>query len=140
MPPNDPRTQLTHDWLDRAERDLLLARLAISDPSLAGLPAFHCQQAAEKALKAYLAWCNQPPRRTHDLPALLIQCQALEPTFAVLRPAATTLDDYLTAGRYPDSGPDPLTAEAAEALQLAEQAVALVRTQLPPDVLPELGR
>ena len=135
MPPSDPRAQLARDWLDRAERDLRLARLAIGDPSLIGLAAFHCQQAAEKALKAYLAWRDQPPRRTHDLPALLLQCRALEPAFAALQLAATTLDDYLTAGRYPDSGPDPSPAEANAALQLAEQTVALVRSRLPPEVL-----
>jgi HEPN domain-containing protein len=136
MPPSNPRAALAREWLDRAERDLRLARLALGDPSLVGLAAFHCQQAAEKALKAYLAWRNQPPRRTHDLPALLLQCQALEPAFGALQLAATTLDDYLTAGRYPDSGPIPSAAEANAALHLAEQTVAVVRSCLPPEALP----
>jgi HEPN domain-containing protein len=139
MPPSDPRAELAREWLDRAERDLRLARMAIGDPSLAGLAAFHCQQVAEKALKAYLAWRNEPPRRTHDLPALLLQCQALEPAFGVLQLAATTLDDYLTAGRYPNSGPSPSVAEANDALQLAEQALAVVRSFLPPEALPLLS-
>ncbi|HEX5415409.1 MAG TPA: hypothetical protein VFZ25_07070, partial [Chloroflexota bacterium] len=63
-------------------------------------------------------------------------CQAIEPAFAALQLAATTLDDYLTAGRYPDSGPDPSATEARLALQLAEQALALVRSQFPPEALP----
>ncbi|MGH2458439.1 MAG: HEPN domain-containing protein [Chloroflexota bacterium] len=108
MPPEDPRVQLTREWLDRAARDLRLARLAVDDSSLVGLAAFHCQQATEKALKAYLAWRNQPPRRTHDLPTLLAQCQTLDPAFAALQLAATTLDDCLTAGRYPDKWTGPL--------------------------------
>ncbi|MBX5492858.1 MAG: HEPN domain-containing protein [Chloroflexi bacterium] len=131
MPPSDPRVQLARDWLDRAERDLRLARLAVGDPSLSGLAAFHCQQAAEKALKAFLAWRNQPLPRTHDLPALLVRCQALEPAFAALQHAAGTLDVYLTAGRYPDTGPEPSAAEAEQALQLAEQVVAFVAARLP---------
>jgi hypothetical protein len=32
MPPSDPRAELAREWLDRAERDLRLARMAIGDP------------------------------------------------------------------------------------------------------------
>jgi hypothetical protein len=67
----------------------------------------------------------------HDLPALLALCEALEPAFRSLQQAAGTLDDYLTAGRYPDSGPDPSEAEAGQALQLADQVIAFVEARLP---------
>ncbi len=130
MLPSDPQAQLAREWLDRAERDLRLARLAIGDPALAGLAAFHCQQAAEKALKAYLASRDQPLPRTHDLPALLSRCRALEPAFAALDEAARTLDTYLTAGRYPDAGPEPSSAEVQQALQLAGQVVARVAVSI----------
>jgi HEPN domain-containing protein len=110
---------------------LRLARLAFSDPELSGLCAFHCQQAAEKALKAFLAWSNEPPFRTHDLPALLDRCLALEPAFVALQPVAETLDVYLTAGRYPDTEPEPSSAEAEEAIQLAEQLLTFVGDRLP---------
>lgn len=133
MPPRDPRARLARDWLARAERDLRLARLAISDPALAGLTAFHCQQAAEKALKAFLTWRDQPLPRTHDLPALLARCRAHDLAFAVLQAAVRTLDVYLTAGRYPDAGPEPSTAEAEQALQLAAQTIAFVAEHLPPE-------
>jgi len=136
MPPSDPRVGLARAWLDRAGRDLRLSRLAVGDPSLSGLAAFHCQQAAEKALKAFLAWRNEPLPRTHDLPALLVRCQALEPPFAALQHAAGTLDVYLTSGRYPDAGPEPSVAEAQQALQLAEQVVAFVAARVPPSGQP----
>jgi hypothetical protein len=42
MLPNDARAQLARDWFDRAVSDLRLARLAVSDASLAGLAAFPC--------------------------------------------------------------------------------------------------
>jgi HEPN domain-containing protein len=91
--------------MDRARLDLRLARLASPDETLAGLVAFHCQQAAEKALKAFLASMNQPLYKTHDLPALLARCRALDQGFDALEEAAEALDVYLMVGRYPDTGP-----------------------------------
>lgn len=49
----------------------------------------------------------------------------------MLQHAARTLDVYLTAGRYPGTGPEPSAAEAEQALQLAEQVVAFVAARLP---------
>jgi HEPN domain-containing protein len=104
MPP-DPREVLAEDWLERARRDLLLARLALGDANLSGLAAFHGQQAAEKALKAYLARQDQPALRTHDLPALLARCVRFDGEFARIAEAARILDDYLTPGAIPTQGP-----------------------------------
>jgi HEPN domain-containing protein len=131
MRPSDARSQLASDWLRRAERDLRFAHLGLADASLSGLVAFHGQQAAEKALKAYLAWNDRPPPRSHDLPLLLDRCRALDPAFAEMRDAAGALDDYLTAGRYPDTGPDPTPDEGRQAMRLAEQVVEFVRARLP---------
>ena len=74
MPPEDPGAALSRQWLLRAQRDLKTADRLAADADLAGMVTFHCQQAAEKALKGYLASRNQPFRRTHDLRELLGQC------------------------------------------------------------------
>jgi HEPN domain-containing protein len=58
----------TAAWIRRAELDLRAAEVDLAtDPSLLGDAAFHCQQAAEKALKGFLTWHDAPFRRTHDL-------------------------------------------------------------------------
>jgi HEPN domain-containing protein len=61
MPPEDPGAALARQWLAKAGRDVRMAELAI-EPALLlpDIAATHCQQAAEKALKGYLAWENQP--------------------------------------------------------------------------------
>ncbi len=41
---------------------------------------FHCRQAVEKALKAFLVWRDHPFRKTHDLVELTRQCVDLKPT------------------------------------------------------------
>ena len=59
----------TREWLARARDDLELAENAVrggTGPFMRDA-AFHCQQAAEKALKAFLTWRDLPFPRVHDL-------------------------------------------------------------------------
>lgn len=78
--------RLTRQRLGKAERDLLAAERALSgDVPLRDVAAFHLQQSAEKALKAYLTWHDQPFRRTHDLLFLVGACETLDSGFAKLR-------------------------------------------------------
>ena len=63
----DAKTQLVRGWLTKAQHDLASARvLAASDPPLLDTAIYHCQQAAGKAVKGYLVYCdqevNQAPR------------------------------------------------------------------------------
>jgi HEPN domain-containing protein len=66
MTPDQLRHEEARAWLDRAHRDLRAAGLLIA--GLANAEAlFHCQQAAEKALKAFLTLHEKAFRKTHDL-------------------------------------------------------------------------
>jgi HEPN domain-containing protein len=70
------------DWLSRAERDLLMAQRAMDGiPVLADPCAFHAEQAAEKALKAYLVAMAIPFPKTHNLIRLVTLCQAIDEDF-----------------------------------------------------------
>lgn len=60
------------------------------------MTAYHGQQAAEKALKAFLTLRGTPFRLTHDLVELLAQCQALDAGVVRLTAAAQTLSPYAT--------------------------------------------
>ena len=62
MNPSNARRQEADEWLSKAAEDLASARVLID----AGHPStalFHCQQCAEKSLKAFLTWHDQkgPP-------------------------------------------------------------------------------
>jgi len=91
MPRENPRIQLTREWLTKARHDLLLAQRAAAPPPLREGITFHAQQAAEKALKGYLTWKNEEFKQTHDLPSLVKQCVKLEPDFGTLIGAAEPL-------------------------------------------------
>jgi HEPN domain-containing protein len=116
----DPRAELTRQWLQVASEDLSLAELAnVADPPLLSGVVYHCQQAFEKTLKAYLAWHNQQFRRTHDLVELVSTCEQIDSTFAALAQAADRISPYGTAFRYPPFVAGPTDLDAIEALDAA---------------------
>jgi HEPN domain-containing protein len=68
----DPRSELTREWPGVAAENLRLAEFAnTADPPLLSGVLYHCQQASEKALKAFLVWHGQHVPRTHGLPDLV---------------------------------------------------------------------
>ncbi len=68
---------------------------------------FHCQQTAEKYLKALLQELGQFVPRTHDLEDLLDLLLTRDPTLTGLRQAASILTPYADAVeyRYPGTAP-----------------------------------
>ncbi len=54
------------EWMEKADEDLEAARRLLSGEPLTAPAAFHCQQASEKALKAFLV-----SRGGSDLPAFI---------------------------------------------------------------------
>jgi HEPN domain-containing protein len=118
------------EWFVRAKRDLQAARsLLDAERPLADISVYHAQQAAEKALKAFLAFHHRPIRKTHDLLALLAECVALDPDFQQLQRAAQALGPYGTRFRYPYPGMPlaPSNSEADTAVELASSVLDLVR-------------
>jgi HEPN domain-containing protein len=97
---------------------------------------FHCQQAAEKALKAYLTWRDEPFEKTHSLVALVGKCLPFDQSFEELRLAATRLTPYAVTFRYPGDLPELSSEEAGQALTLARQVWDFILPQLPPEAHP----
>lgn len=137
MRPDPERIADTHAWLARAASDLRGAEidLAATPPLLDDL-VFHCQQAVEKALKAFLAWHDRPFRRTHDLVELGAQCVDVDPTLEPLLQRAAPLTEYAWRYRYPGDEPDPTLQEATDALALAREVVMAIHAHVPQAAIP----
>jgi HEPN domain-containing protein len=133
-PPQDPRVHTTREWLRKASTDLAVSQALAHDPQFASAVAFHAQQAAEKALKAFLAWHDVPFRRTHNIGELLTECAVVEPSLASLSGTAAGLTAYAVDTRYP--GWDPTPEEAREARRIAQNVLDVVRTRVPPEAIP----
>jgi HEPN domain-containing protein len=124
--------ELARAWLLAAESDLAFAELGAGD-GFYSQACFQGQQAAEKALKAYLFAHDQELLRTHSLPRLLQECLTFDERLAELGPACATLTAYYIETRYPDSfGTINAYSEAVarEALRLAAKVLAQIRESI----------
>jgi hypothetical protein len=103
MPPDPVKSEDARAWLARAAADLRAARneLAADDPVL-GDVVFHCQQAVEKAMKAFLTWHDVPFRKTHDLGVLGGQCAEIDGSLTDIMRRAAPMTEY--AWKFPLSG------------------------------------
>ncbi len=122
----------TRAWLARARSDLRGAEIDLAaSPPLLGDAAFHCQQAVEKALKAFLTWHDQPFRKTHDLVELGGECVAIDATLEPHLRGTASLTEYAWRYRYPGEPFEPEESEVREALDRAGAVVALVLERVP---------
>jgi len=116
-------------WLDKAEHDLVTAQRVLEiEPMILDTACFHCQQAAEKCLKAFLAWHNRDIERTHNIVFLLSECSAIDPVFGSVD--SLNLNAYAVQGRYPDDNLIPTPEEAMSYYQLALLVRGLVMERI----------
>jgi len=134
----EARIQDVRAWLCKAELDLRAAAHEISAPEegLWGDVMFHAQQAAEKAMKAFLAWHDVPFRKTHNLEELGRQCVALDATLGTLADQAAPLTEYAWKFRYPGESDEPTREEAEQALAAAQSVSEAILSRLPSEAQP----
>jgi len=130
----EPRAE-GHRWLVQAEDDLRFAELASRERFFAQA-CFNSQQAAEKALKAFLYARGAEQVIGHSVADLAAECARLEPEFAKLKERAAPLDQFYLSTRYPNSLPGGIPAEAftardaERALEMAREVIAVVKHRL----------
>jgi len=124
-------------WLGKALHDLGSARKLSQEPeSFLDTAIYHCQQAAEKAVKAFLTFQQIRFGRTHDLEVLTSLAATIEPRFEDWAAASQMLTPYATIYRYPTEMGEPDRSEFDEALQLSAALVEFVLSVLPGEVHP----
>jgi HEPN domain-containing protein len=110
--PDDPELA---SWLQKAREDVeAVQTLSMHAPHLENVICFHCQQAAEKLLKALAVALDRPVPHTHDLDVLVTELLPVFPALLELRNAATLLKAHAVLPRYPVLL-DPAVPPGAEA-------------------------
>lgn len=137
MPLDRARVAETRAWLVKASADLLAAELDLgADPLLLGDAAFHCQQAVEKTIKAFLGWHDVPFRNTHDLVELSSICLEVDPSLEEALRSAAYLTEYVWRFRYPGEPEIPERWEVKEAISVAGHANSDIMSKLPEETHP----
>ena len=136
---DDTRRELVRSWLTKAASDLRSARLlGAAEEAPLDTAIYHCQQGAEKAVKAFLIYHGQPYEKTHDIEVLLDFACEINSKFSALADAADALTPYATRFRYPNAtfAVEPQPGEYHEALQHAQSVYEFVLNLLPTDARP----
>ena len=98
----DEKVNMVKEWLTFASRDINSAKFLFGmNPVPLEIICYHSQQAAEKALKAYLIYKNVEAPRTHNLGLLCNLCMDIDKTFDELIVPCGKLMLYGVQPRYP---------------------------------------
>lgn len=130
---------LTKIWLETAEEDLKAAEIISAAAGGPLSPAlYHCQQAAEKAVKAFLVSRDEPFAKKHEIEPLVEKAAEFEPGFLQFQAAAAFLTPLAWQFRYPSglTEGEPDTAQLREALRQARSIYEFVLSVLPPEARP----
>ncbi len=109
--------------IGKADNDLKAVKylLAMEEAPLDVL-SFHCQQAVEKYLKAYLTWVDVRVTKTHDLSSILNLCIENDKGFEKLdRDKISRLTLYAVEIRYPEEYIETDLEEVKEFYKLAKE-------------------
>jgi len=121
-----------NEWVKKADDDLRTAELIIQvkDP-MTWVICFHCQQAAEKYLKAYLTQHWIEFEKVHDLMYLLRLCMNKDLEFKEIEFELGKLNIYSVTPRYVfDKTIEYTVEEAKEAIEKAKKVKEFVKKKL----------
>ena len=128
---DDTINDLVNKWIKKAENDLITAEreLSFEDP-ITQTVCFHCQQAVEKYLKAFLVHRQIYFTKSHKIMELLELCATVDSSFTDQLQDADNLTDYAVEIRYPDVWLEPEIKDAKEALATAKKVKEFVLERL----------
>ena len=114
--------ELARQWMTKAANDLLNADNNLNAETIPlDTVCFHCQQAAEKLLKAFLVGKGRTYPITHDLLAILENILPTNFEAERLRDDLALLTPYAVEVRYPDDFYMPSLLDAREAADRVKQ-------------------
>ncbi|MDR2592526.1 MAG: HEPN domain-containing protein [Chitinispirillales bacterium] len=90
---------------------------------------YHCQQAAEKMLKAYTIAQKSALKKTHDLETLIEECKQFSPDFSNIKSNCVMLSSYVSGARYP-SEIELTEYEMKQAIKNAQQVLDFTKSKL----------
>ncbi len=127
---------LAEEWIEKGTHDLDTARREFKYGGWEDIICFHCQQAIEKYLKAYLTSCGinigkLRKWQIHDLSKLVSECQKLDSDFQIIKEGCFQLNPYYIESRYPLGVPKVYSQEETKkAIEIVEYIVEFIKRKI----------
>lgn len=119
-------------WIEKAEQDITTVNQLVERPDqewVASSICYHCQQAVEKVLKAFLIKNQIEPEKTHNLEFLLEKCILINPEFPAFD--FKNLTYYAVEARYPDDYINPDLDEVKYYIESSKEIVNEIKKMIP---------
>ena len=122
--------EITNEWISKAEGDYRTADALLYEIEVPEIDTacFHCQQCAEKYIKAFLTEHDIDFPRSHGLVSLMELCFIVDASFKKIHENLRKLENYGVVIRYP--GLTVPLEMAHEAFQDATTVRGFVRKKL----------
>jgi HEPN domain-containing protein len=129
--PDEALSALVRQWIAKASVDYRTAERLLQDAEpIRESIAFHCQQAAEKYLKAFLVSQRIEFPKTHSIGRLLDLVSSISPELAASLEDAEFLTPFGVEMRYPGDIPELLPGQERIAFNLAKRTRDAIKEQL----------
>lgn len=116
-------------WLAKANEDLLVVeRLTENEIVATSSVCFHCQQAVEKFLKAFLIANGVDIKKTHNIEFLLAECSEFDMDFSEID--TKELSDFGVDARYPGDMYIPDEVETLQYKKIAFEMKEFVENKI----------
>jgi len=126
----DKNNDLIKKWYKTAIADFNAAETLDKhmNPKPLEIIGFHCQQAAEKLLKGFLASNSIEPPKIHDIQRLCEMCMEINGDFEKMKAVCEELNPYSVQTRYP-SAIELLETDIERALQSVQTMIEFFEAQ-----------
>ena len=122
---------IVQEWWERAEHDMLTARIAVRGNAPTDTVLMLLQQGAEKYLKGYLLGKGWRLKKTHDLRLLLDEAIEYDRSFEAFKELGRILTGHYVEYRYPAGALLMYDVdETAGLLQQTEELIEKVKTSI----------
>ena len=123
--------ELVAEWIKYSKNDLSVAQHLYDNmhPRQLEIICYHSQQAAEKALKAFLVLNDITPPKIHDLNRLCEMCNDINENFSQVVQYCSALNLYSNLPRYPfeieilDNDAESAIHKATEILEFTNKII-----------------
>ena len=127
---------LVSQWIVKGDHDLGTAKITfLNIPEYLDIVTFHCQQATEKYLKAYLIFLSINFRFTHDLVYLVDLIAQVDNDFENYYDLVSEIQGYAVEVRYPNDTIFLSDEKVEKAISIAKEIRSLVMQKMNLDIL-----